>query len=104
MKLQFLNLEFKISKDCKKKCIPLIKKFIEKMRDIIRIFMSNKLKCLKRLPDILFLVFSLSTQVYFGMLDALLAAEELPEEYKDRCQVSTFVSSLHSFRKLMWIL
>ncbi|KAF8103682.1 hypothetical protein N665_0186s0050 [Sinapis alba] len=24
--------------------------------------------------------------VYFGMLDALLAAEELPEEYKDRCQ------------------
>lgn len=28
------------------------------------------------------------TQVYFGMLDALLAAEELPEEYRDRCQVS----------------
>ncbi|KAG6752916.1 hypothetical protein POTOM_042957 [Populus tomentosa] len=26
------------------------------------------------------------TQVYFGMLDALLAAEELPEEYRDRCQ------------------
>ncbi|EXB56897.1 Uncharacterized RING finger protein [Morus notabilis] len=24
--------------------------------------------------------------VYFGMLDALLAAEELPEEYKNRCQ------------------
>ncbi|XP_047306955.1 zinc finger protein BRUTUS-like [Impatiens glandulifera] len=24
--------------------------------------------------------------VYFGMLDALLASEELPEEYKDRCQ------------------
>ncbi|KAJ6803287.1 uncharacterized protein M6B38_107735 [Iris pallida] len=24
--------------------------------------------------------------VYFGMLDALLAAEELPEEYSDRCQ------------------
>ncbi|XP_073004012.1 zinc finger protein BRUTUS [Typha latifolia] len=24
--------------------------------------------------------------VYFGMLDALLIAEELPEEYKDRCQ------------------
>ncbi|MBA0616657.1 hypothetical protein Godav_026159 [Gossypium davidsonii] len=24
--------------------------------------------------------------VYFGMLDALLAAEELPEEYRDRCQ------------------
>ncbi|KAJ0238371.1 hypothetical protein HA466_0240170 [Hirschfeldia incana] len=24
--------------------------------------------------------------VYFGMLDALLAAEELPDEYKDRCQ------------------
>ena len=47
---------------------------------------------LEEVPDILFLVFSLSTQVYFGMLDALLAAEELPEEYKDRCQVSTFVS------------
>ena len=26
-------------------------------------------------------------QVYFGMLDALLASEELPEEYRDRCQV-----------------
>ncbi|XP_043716175.1 zinc finger protein BRUTUS-like isoform X2 [Telopea speciosissima] len=25
-------------------------------------------------------------KVYFGMLDALLAAEELPEEYKDHCQ------------------
>ncbi|WOK93020.1 hypothetical protein Cni_G01712 [Canna indica] len=25
--------------------------------------------------------------VYFGMLDALLAAEELPEEYQDQCQV-----------------
>ncbi|CAD5165963.1 unnamed protein product [Musa acuminata subsp. malaccensis] len=24
--------------------------------------------------------------VYFGMIDALLAAEELPEEYRDRCQ------------------
>ncbi|KAK0573133.1 hypothetical protein LWI29_003413 [Acer saccharum] len=24
--------------------------------------------------------------VYFGMLDALLASEELPEEYRDRCQ------------------
>jgi zinc finger-like protein len=24
--------------------------------------------------------------VYFGMLDALLAAEVLPEEYRDRCQ------------------
>ncbi|VAH78908.1 unnamed protein product [Triticum turgidum subsp. durum] len=24
--------------------------------------------------------------VYFGMLDALLAAEELPEEYRERCQ------------------
>ncbi|CAL9068793.1 zinc finger protein BRUTUS-like [Musa acuminata AAA Group] len=24
--------------------------------------------------------------VYFGMLDALLAAEQLPEEYRDRCQ------------------
>ncbi|GJM93522.1 hypothetical protein PR202_ga10084 [Eleusine coracana subsp. coracana] len=29
-------------------------------------------------------------QVYFGMLDALLAAEELPEEYRDRCQVFQF--------------
>ena len=27
------------------------------------------------------------TQVYFGMLDALLAAEELPEEYINHCQV-----------------
>lgn len=26
-------------------------------------------------------------QVYFGMLDALLASEELPVEYRDRCQV-----------------
>lgn len=57
---------------------------------------------LEEVPDILFLVFSVPTQVYFGMLDALLAAEELPEEYKDRCQVSTFCvdllhdSSLHS--------
>ncbi|XP_065880980.1 zinc finger protein BRUTUS-like [Euphorbia lathyris] len=25
--------------------------------------------------------------VYFGMLDALLASEELPEEFRDRCQV-----------------
>uniref|UniRef100_A0A0E0HHT9 Uncharacterized protein n=1 Tax=Oryza nivara TaxID=4536 RepID=A0A0E0HHT9_ORYNI len=25
--------------------------------------------------------------VYFGMLDGLLAAEELPEEYRDRCQL-----------------
>ncbi|KAJ8490795.1 hypothetical protein OPV22_012516 [Ensete ventricosum] len=24
--------------------------------------------------------------VYFGMIDALLAAEQLPEEYRDRCQ------------------
>ena len=27
------------------------------------------------------------TQVYFGMFDALLAAEELPEEFRDCCQV-----------------
>ncbi|KAH9605249.1 hypothetical protein KSS87_002437, partial [Heliosperma pusillum] len=27
-------------------------------------------------------------QVYFGMLDALLASEQLPEEYRDRCQVT----------------
>jgi len=33
------------------------------------------------------LAVSLPTQVYFGMLDALLAAEELPEEYRDRYQV-----------------
>lgn len=33
------------------------------------------------------LAVSLPTQVYFGMLDALLAAEQLPEEYKDRTQV-----------------
>lgn len=33
------------------------------------------------------LVVSLPSQVYFGMLDALLAAEQLPEEYKDRTQV-----------------
>lgn len=35
-------------------------------------------------------------QVYFGMLDALLATEELPEEYRDRCQVyfSLFPSAL----------
>uniref|UniRef100_A0A453D9W8 CTCHY-type domain-containing protein n=2 Tax=Aegilops tauschii subsp. strangulata TaxID=200361 RepID=A0A453D9W8_AEGTS len=25
-------------------------------------------------------------QVYFGMLDAFLAAEELPKEYRNRCQ------------------
>ncbi|RRT85237.1 hypothetical protein B296_00000786 [Ensete ventricosum] len=30
---------------------------------------------------------STSLQVYFGMLDALLASEQLPEEYRDRCQV-----------------
>jgi hypothetical protein len=27
-------------------------------------------------------------KVYFGMLDGLLAAEQLPEEYRDRCQVN----------------
>lgn len=27
-------------------------------------------------------------KVYFGMLDGLLAAEQLPEEYRERCQVS----------------
>ena len=32
-------------------------------------------------------VWCASFQVYFGMLDALLASEELPEEYRDRCQV-----------------
>jgi hypothetical protein len=26
--------------------------------------------------------------VYFGMLVGLLAAEQLPEEYQDRCQVN----------------
>jgi zinc finger-like protein len=35
-------------------------------------------------------------QVYFGMLDALLAAEELPEEYRDRCQVFKFFCSCFS--------
>ncbi|TXG46418.1 hypothetical protein EZV62_028082 [Acer yangbiense] len=28
--------------------------------------------------------------VYFGMLDALLASEELLEEYRDRCQPPSF--------------
>lgn len=32
-------------------------------------------------------LFPYPIQVYFGMLDALLASEELPEEYRDRCQV-----------------
>lgn len=54
-------------------------------------------------------VLFLSTQVYFGMLDALLAAEELPEEYRDRYQVNTLAAfacyfSLRSFQKLIWIL
>lgn len=35
-------------------------------------------------------------QVYFGMLDALLASEQLPEEYRDRCQVKM----LHIFKLL----
>lgn len=35
-------------------------------------------------------------QVYFGMLDALLASEQLPEEYRDRCQVKI----LHIFKLL----
>lgn len=33
-------------------------------------------------------VSDLCIQVYFGMLDALLASEELPEEYRDRFQVN----------------
>lgn len=33
-------------------------------------------------------VYYLLAQVYFGMLDALLASEDLPEEYRDRCQVN----------------
>lgn len=33
-------------------------------------------------------LFSYPIQVYFGMLDALLASEALPEEYRDRCQVN----------------
>lgn len=35
----------------------------------------------------------ISFKVYFGMLDALLVSgsEELPEEYKDRCQVDFLV-------------
>lgn len=36
-------------------------------------------------------------QVYFGMLDALLASEELPEEYRDRCQVNCPGISKHSY-------
>ena len=41
------------------------------------------------------------------MLDALLAAEELPEEYKDRCQVRntktavSFESSLNLFDDIL---
>uniref|UniRef100_A0A2C9VNG9 CHY-type domain-containing protein n=1 Tax=Manihot esculenta TaxID=3983 RepID=A0A2C9VNG9_MANES len=35
--------------------------------------------------------------VYFGMLDALLASEELPEEYRDRCQVNCPGISKHSY-------
>uniref|UniRef100_A0A453D9X1 RCHY1 zinc-ribbon domain-containing protein n=2 Tax=Aegilops tauschii TaxID=37682 RepID=A0A453D9X1_AEGTS len=27
-----------------------------------------------------------AVEVYFGMLDAFLAAEELPKEYRNRCQ------------------
>lgn len=45
---------------------------------------------MKHEPESFFSGFSKSitcTQVYFGMLDALLVAEELPEEYRDRCQV-----------------
>lgn len=38
-------------------------------------------------------------QVYFGMLDALLAAEELPEEYRDRCQVYSFLTSKDKLAK-----
>ena len=34
-----------------------------------------------------FLITKMPTQVYFGMFDALLAAEELPEEFRDCCQV-----------------
>ena len=39
-------------------------------------------------------------QVYFGMLDALLASEELPEEYRDRCQVKhlNFILSSNSYQ------
>ena len=39
------------------------------------------------LDDVVCWLFLLLAQVYFGMLDALLAAEELPEEYRNRCQV-----------------
>lgn len=37
------------------------------------------------------------TQVYFGMLDALMASEVLPEEYRNRCQVSISLSYLIFF-------
>jgi hypothetical protein len=37
-------------------------------------------------PKSVFKFFALlSFQVYFGMLDALLASEEFPEEYRDGC-------------------
>lgn len=39
-------------------------------------------------------------QVYFGMLDALLASEELPEEYRDRCQVKQPVLV---FLQILWL-
>lgn len=38
-------------------------------------------------------------QVYFGMLDALLALEVLPEEYRERCQVN--VTFLLTFFKVI---
>jgi len=39
------------------------------------------------------------------MLDALLAAEELPEEYRDRCQVAQFFCSrFSSFPPLEYLL
>lgn len=45
----------------------------------------------------LLIVQSWYIQVYFGMLDALLAAEELPEEYRDRCQVHLLTPFPHTF-------
>jgi hypothetical protein len=39
--------------------------------------------------DDVYCVHLLFCQVYFGMIDALVAKEELPEEYKGRKQVMT---------------
>jgi hypothetical protein len=62
----------------------------EKKEDIVVYFlpihMCVRPMCVRPMPMFKFLL-CLPHQVYFGMLDALLASEELPEEYRDRCQV-----------------